>query len=164
MQDTVKLFEIPVYGLSKETLKHRVEARITELKKECESNNVPEAHQMMLIENQTYPMKIWEYNHIVGFIKVSANGHDVLFEVFMRYDGAQKYLWWASRKHFVRNAGTSGLHFYHGNMKTNAQIQQRIAEMLHDIIDAHIPKRYFVDTQAFDSINIHVDYLSLLHK
>lgn len=167
MQDYINLFEIPIYGLSEQTLKKRVDTEIAKLKKECQMNNVSKDHQLALKEQRTYPMRNWEYNHIVGFIKVSTDAHDVLFNIYLPYDEQghmPKYSWWASRKHFVREIYAGGRHFYLGNMKTNDEIRQRTSEMLHGIINELIPKRYCVDTRTFDAINPHLDFLSLMQK
>ena len=40
----------------------------------------------------------------------------------------------------------------------NKEIQVRTAEMLQAVIKTHIPKNYFVDTEAFDNLNERVDY------
>lgn len=167
MQDSIKLFDIPVYGLNKQVLKKRIDTITERIKEDCRTRNAPEDTQLALIELQTYPMRNWEYNHIVGFIQISIDKQDILFSIYLPYEyegHTPKYLWWAHKKHFVRESGISGLHFWLGNMKTNEEICKRTVEMLHGIISEHIPKRYFVDTQAFDAINNHIDYISLLQK
>ena len=46
---------------------------------------------------------------------------------------------------------------------TTEDIRSKTTEMLDNIIKIHIPKRYFVDREAFDTINSHLDYRGILN-
>ena len=46
----------------------------------------------------------------------------------------------------------------------NEDIQDRIAAMLQSVIKTHIPKRYCVDTEAFDHLNRKLDYISVMEE
>lgn len=74
MRDTIRLFEIPVYGLSEQALKNQVDTEKDELEKNCQAHDMPNDHQRDFIRCQMYPMGNWEYNHIVGFIKNPLTG------------------------------------------------------------------------------------------
>ena len=57
----------------------------------------------------------------------------------------------------------NGTHFYISDSMTTEDIRSKTTEMLDNIIKIHIPKRYFVDREAFDTINSHLDYRGILN-
>lgn len=167
MEEIVNLYEIPVYWLSKESLKKKVEKRIVHLKQECVFHETSESAQRFIIDLETYPMRNWEYNHIAGYIKIYIAGWDISFNIYLPFDNIgriPKYYWNTTRKHYVKDTGLNGQHFYLGNKKTNAEICHSIDEMLTDIVKEYIPKRFVVDRQAFDVLNQRVDYMALLQE
>ena len=65
-----KLFDIPIYALSPDELSHRVKQKIDKLK-EYAAGTDPQTMDL-IIDNETFPKRCWEYNHIVGYIRISA--------------------------------------------------------------------------------------------
>ena len=47
---------------------------------------------------------------------------------------------------------------------SNLEIQNQAEKMLRNIIKAHVPNQYFVDTESFETLNGMVDYQSVLGK
>lgn len=167
MEETVNLYEIPIYWLSEESLKKKVEKRIVQIKEKCAFYETSESAQRFIIDIETYPMRNWEYNHIAGYIKIFSDGQDISFNIYLPFDNngqIPKYYWNTTRKHYVKDTKSNGLHFYIRNMKTNAEICHSINEMLTDIVKEYIPKRFAVDRQAFDVLNTRVDYIALLQE
>lgn len=158
------LFEIPIYGLSPSALRKRFSARKKSIEIECANRNVDPTHARDILELETYPYRLWQYNHIIGYIRISIDGQDMNFDIYLPVGQRERYRWVSSRKVFVYNVQANGTHFYLGNMKTNDNIQQRLVEMLHEIIEYHIPKRYYVDTAVFDSVHQHIDYMSIIRE
>lgn len=106
----------------------------------------------------TYPFRLWDYNHVVGYIRISIDGHDIIFDVFLPMPHCDRYYWKSKRKIFLYDISANGTHFYVADRMDNKEIQVRTAEMLQAVIKTHIPKNYFVDTEAFDNLNERVDY------
>lgn len=158
------LFEIPIYGLSPSALNNRFLARKKSIEIECADRNVSPTHARDILELETYPCRMWQYNHIVGFIRISIDGQDMNYEVFLPVGQRERYRWLSSRKVFMYDIHANGTHFYLGNTKTNDIIQQRLVEMLHEVIKQHVPKRYYVDTSTFDSTYRHIDYMSIIRE
>lgn len=46
----------------------------------------------------------------------------------------------------------------------NEDIQYELADMLDSIIKEQVPKKYYVDRQAFDNINSKIDYLKIINE
>lgn len=167
MEETVNLYEIPIYWLSEESLKKKVEKRIVQIKEKFVFYETSESTQRLIIDLETYPMRNWEYNHIAGYIKIFSDGQDISFNIYLPFDNNgqfPKYYWNTTKKHYVRDYVSSGWHFYLGDKKTNKEICHSIDEMLTDIVKEHIPKRFVVDRQAFDILNPRVDYMALLQE
>ena len=156
----MKLFESPVYAFRREVLYNKYEnwrARFMDENKERKKESLNKA-----IEINAYPFCLWDYNHIVGYIRISMNRRDILLDVFLLPSEQKRYLWKSKQKVFLHNIFANGIHFYISDTMSNEDIQVRIVEMLRAVIKTHIPKRYFVDTESFDHLNNKLDYKSLM--
>ena len=156
----MKLFEIPVYALSRMSLCERNQALRAKLNRKYSGN----PHINDLIDLETYPYRLWDYNHIVGYITISASGRDILFNIFLPTPHKDRYHWKSKSKTFLYDISANGTHFYVNENMRNEDIQDRIAAMLQSIIETHIPKRYCVDTEAFDHLNRKLDYMSVMEE
>lgn len=116
------------------------------------------------IDTETFPMRSWDYNHIIGYIRITASKRDILFDVFLPVPYPKHYVWTTTRKYSVQNIGANGTHIYWRNLKNNAQIREAVDKMVTQITTEHIPSRFHIDREAFDAINEHLDYLSILRS
>lgn len=91
-----KLFEIPVYALSALKLNIRVSKRILELKKLLVRSDADTASRV--IDLETFPMRSWDYNHLIGYIRITATKTDFLFDIFMPIPIPKRYVWNTTRK------------------------------------------------------------------
>jgi hypothetical protein len=156
----IKLFEIPVYAMSREKLSRKCEQVCAKLR--SEHVGCSEDHVNAIVALSVHPQRQWDYNHIVGYIKISANCQDIIFDVFLPTPQRERYLWQSGQKVFLYNISANGTHFYVSERMNNRAIQDRTAEMLCSVIKTHIPSRYYVDTEAFDHLNKHMDYRSIM--
>jgi hypothetical protein len=157
-----KLFDIPIYALSPGELSHRVKQKIDKLK-EYAAGTDPQTMDL-IIDNETFPKHCWDYNHIVGYIKISATRQDIVFDLFLPKLEVERYVWYSPRKAFLRDVNANGTHFYIGNMKSNEDIQKATDDMLTWMIKDFLPKRYYVDRSSFDNLNRYLDYLGILKE
>lgn len=157
-----KLFEIPVYAVNREALRKRSQELCKKVK--AEHPDSFETHICDLTDLMTYPYRLWDYNHIVGYIRISTNGRDILFDIFLPTPHKDRYHWRSGQKIFLYDISANGTHFYVNERMRNEDIQARTAEMLQSIIEAHIPKRYCVDTEAFELLNNKLDYIRVMEE
>jgi len=155
-----KLFDIPVYALSPDELCGRVQKKIDALTEYAASSD--DETKRVIVDRITFPQRCWDYNHIIGYIRIGIIGRDVVFDLFCPYPSIERYIWYSPKKAFLFDVNANGTHFYTGNMKTNDEIQSAADEMLTGIIKDFFPKRYFVDRSCFDNLNQHLDYLSIV--
>ena len=157
-----KLFDVPIYALSPEELSYRVKRKIDSLKKYLAGNN--QQTMDLIIDTETFPKRCWDYNHIVGYIRISAAHQDIVFDLFLPRPAVERYIWSSPRKAFLYDVHANGTHFYAGNMTDNEEIQGAADEMLTWIIKDFLPKRYYVDRSVFDNLNRHLDYLGIIRE
>jgi hypothetical protein len=155
-----KIFEIPIYAMSKEKLYKKYLNFASSWKKA--HLDASDSINQRCIEIETYPQRLWDYNHIVGYIKISADFQDIIFDVFLPTPNHERYLWKSRQKVFLYDISAVGRHFYVSDKMDNRAIQDRTSEMLYAVIKTLIPKRYYVDTEAFDHLNKHMDYRSVM--
>ena len=154
-----KLFEIPIYALSEKTLFERYQ-NYSDI---CEKKN-PHTDSdtcKRCIEIETFPQRLWQHNHVIGYIDISFDRQEVVFDVFLPYPEVKRYDWRSKRKIHVRNIGANGTHFYIDSRMKNSDIQMKITDMLNRVIADHIPKKYYIDRTAFDMLHEHTDYRSI---
>lgn len=157
-----KLFDIPVYALSPDELNHRVRQKIDNLNEYVAGTDQQTID--LIIDNETFPKRCWDYNHIVGYIRISATRQDIVFDLFLPRPAVERYIWYSPRKAFLYDVHANGTHFYTGNMKTNEGIRKATDEMLTWMIKDSLPKRYYVDRSGFDNLNRHLDYLGIIRE
>ena len=110
----MKLFEIPVYALTRERLKEQVDSFVEEEKKKYSirhGERPSEDHMNELIVREISPQCAWDYNHIVGFVAIVFSGNDIVIEWFSPYYKYRKYYWRTKDKVFLRNDQLVGFHF-----------------------------------------------------
>ena len=157
-----KLFDIPVYALTPGELNSRVEGYKAK-RSEIASGADPEMHELV-VDQEIFPARCWDYNHIVGFIRISATSQDIVFVVFRPKPAVERYSWKSHKKVFLYNVHANGTHFYTGNLKTNEEIREAAAEMLAWVITDFFPARCCTERSCFDMLNPHLDYLSIIGK
>lgn len=155
-----KIFEIPVYAFSRRMLCKKEGLFRRELWKGHETCS--KEHMDALVALVTYPFRLWDYNHIVGYIRISTDGCDILFDIFLPTPQRERYRWRSGRKVFLYDISANGTHFYVNGKMTNTDIQERVAEMLQAAIKTHVPQKYFADTEAFDNLNRQLDYRKIM--
>lgn len=157
-----KLFEIPVYAVSRKELSRKV--KLLRLKIRNEHERCSREHMIAVEELATYSYRLWDYNHIVGYIRISTEGRDIFFDVFLPESKCERYRWKSKRKRFLYNTSANGTHFYVNDRMTNEDIQVSTAEMFQSVIKNLIPKRYFTDTEAFNNLNGQLNYIEIMEK
>ena len=156
------LFDIPIYAISPDELRQRVEKKVDKIK-EYATGSDPQTLGLM-VETETFPMRCWDYNHIVGYIRISTTRQDIVFDLFLPKPEVERYIWHSPRKAFLYDVNANGTHFYIGNMKTNEEIREATDDMLTWMIKDFLPKRYYVDRSGFDTLNHHLDYLGIVKE
>ena len=155
-----KLFEIPVYAVSPTKLNSRTSKRISELRELYAHLDADMAAHA--IDAETFPMRSWDYNHIIGYIRIALSKSDILFDVFLPLPFPNKYVWTTTRKHLTQNICANGTHIYLGTLKNNDDIRHAVATMLDQVITDHIPARFYVDKAAFEATNGYLDYMKII--
>ena len=159
--DTIKLFEIPIYALSKKKLKEKVHQREESLRGKVKDEKTFQC----IKENSILPFGSWEYNHVVGVIKISVKNASVIYEIYGQTPWMKRYCWCTSKRKALQNKQIIGAHFYIGDEHSNENIQNKVNDyLLHGIIPEYIPSNYYVDVEAFFNVNKYIDYLDLVDK
>ncbi len=158
-----KLIEIPIYALDKNTLSIKYENYVKTLRNRI-TQNVNEEIFRRCLDIETYPQRVWEYNHIVGYVAIGYEFSDILFKIYLPASPKQRYIWRTSKKTFLCDMHSNGMHFRVNESMSNYDIQYEIADMLNSIIKEQVPKKYYVDRQAFDNVNRKIDYLGIINN
>lgn len=160
----MKLFEIPVYAISKDALIKRVKAKKEktikkyDLSRDFDDKRIPQR----IIDLETYPQRLWNYNHIVGFITISIEEHDIVFDQYVPANKVERYCWDSNKKIFLKDNELNGYHFPYNTLKTGDEIRERIHDLFDEIADKIVDKCFYVDREAFNQADSLIDYSRLL--
>ena len=163
MRDSKKIFEIPIYALSRSKLQKRVKNAEEAYKKEyLQSHLKPDNnHYRECLRLLLYPQRLWDYNHIIGFVLIKSDGQDILFEEYLPYKTVERYHWKVSTKHFVVNQMSPGMHFPIGE-KPSQEIKENIQLFLNEFENRLKKRGYVLDREAFDNIAPYIDFKKLV--
>ena len=156
----MKLFEIPVYALQRNDLAKRVGKAYEDFREQhtlADEETVKRGW-----DRESFPQRLWDYNHILGYIVISKVGDEIELLWYSSTFCLQRYKWKSRQKHFLQREQLSGYHFYCGNLASGDQVRARTTDMLMSFTKTLKKKGYYVDLEAFNSINPLIDYDKLL--
>ncbi len=146
MKERTIIFTLPVYALSRKALSDKVNKEIERIKTTmCEGCD--EDITRKVIEHETFPYRCWRFNHIVGYIEVSAGLNDVYFNLYLPYK-KKRYCWNSRQKWLLTNEGHDYTHFRVYDEDSAEVIFQKIREYLEEAVKM-FPARYYVDLEPF---------------
>ena len=152
-----KIFEIPIYALSRKELNKRV--KNVKAGFIAKNNYIPEEIAEDAYNNHlTLYKRNWDYNHIVGYIQVLKQGNDLKLELYLTVEPQNKYYWISNRKKFLRKQHLNGYRIYLGQYKNNNQVLEQLDSLVIDLQKNYIPSRFYVDTEAYDNTKEYIDY------
>lgn len=157
MTKRIKIFEIPIYAFSKDELLNKFENKKRDILNE--NYNLSQTTKNAVIELETYPARVWEYNHIIGYLVIYVSQQDIIFEVFKPHK-LKRYNWNSKKKLFLLNTHQNGLHFRLAKDQNLDVIQKDVEDMLFNIVDENFRSRY-VDLDMFLRINKYINYLEI---
>ena len=161
IEDNV-IFSIPIYALNSDQLQKRVDAFISSLdSKYPPLKNMESSYKESVIETATVPYRFWKYNHIVGFIEISAKLNDIYFNLYLPHAELKKYYWHSEKKVLLENVGHDCKHFRVFDDESNTEIITKIREHLKDVV-VNIPKNYYIDMEIFDLLTRYLNIKMLL--
>jgi len=154
------LHEIPIYALSEKVLSKRY----THFKDNfCKTHTATDEDAFQrCVAIEAFPQCSWKHNHIVGYIDIVFDKQDISFEIYLPRPKIKKYSWRSKQKICVCNISANGAHFYVNTKMRNVDIQTKMSKMLDWMISDHIPSRFYVDKDAFDTVHRYIDYKSIL--
>ena len=158
------LFSIPIYAISKKNLAKKAKRK---MEKYMEKYNVlyDEQKSELVEKHLTFPYRVWKYNHIVGYIEISAFFNDVYFNTYLPYTRKKhRYHWDTKKKTFVLLEILDAPHFPIFDDESNDEIFKKIRNRLEEITKNTyiIPRSYYVDMEQFNTISKYLDIKSLL--
>lgn len=153
------LFEIPIYAMSKKEFTKRWDKQRKKMYNDFISFGHTDESARQGISLCCFPRSVWEYNQIIGFIKISVSRRDVWFDIYRSLD--KIYYADSKNKHFIRYTPTNDTHFYVSNF-IDEQIKQNIRKQLKSIEKDHLKKSFYVDYSTFDNIFEYVDIAQIM--
>lgn len=157
------LFEIPIYSMSQAEFGRWWDRKRKELHNECIRHDLSEKRAQEVVSTRYYPQWLWEYNQIIGYIRISVTKDDILFDIYGTLD---KIIHKNSRtKHYIEDLSFTGLHFHTDN-KSNDMIRSEILYWLKVIEKSYIQEKYrkraYVDYSTFNNTFFHVNIREII--
>ena len=158
----MKLFEIPVYAISKKKLEKRVEQARQKTRNSFIGQNASEDHIKQCVEQTVFPQCLWDYNHIIGYIVVIKQKNDIVLNWYAPLPSIQRYRWRTQRKLYLQNTHLNGYHFYLGNLHTGEQLRTKLNDMIEGYANELKKRKYYADLEVFKNLDSLLNYNQLL--
>lgn len=160
-----RIIEIPIYALDEKTLFKRYTVAEEKCRKELiDTIDATEEQIRRCLEIEYYPQRLWQYNHIVGYILIAIDSDDLLMNVYKIEQAEKTHYFFSSHvKQFLVDVSPGGYHINLYKATSNEEIRQIVAKWIQSACNDTnlIPKRWFVDRDKFDLVNPHLDYLGI---
>jgi len=156
---TNRIIEIPIYGVSRENYKKRWDKirdnYIAYLIKQGE--DIESAQEICQYSQYEYRPN-WDYNHIIGFIRVNLMRRGLVVSLYLastkryRIDGMTRH---NLLQQYFHNEDVC---YEIKSSDTNEQIIEELRNIINFMISVDVPKRYYIDFTAFDDM---INYLDI---
>ncbi len=154
-----KIFEIPIYAISRETLKKRVDKDKTIFIKKHQY--CPDEKLLIAYDNLLLGKKTWEYNHIIGYLVIAKRDSDIIFLLYKPLKPIKRYFWKTEKKSILINQVLNGYHFSMRQYKSNREIILEINNLIKGIIKNHLSKNEILDMEIYNNLKGSIDFWNL---
>ena len=161
---SMKLFEIPVYALSKADLENRVKQEYDKVRVDYEACGRSEEDIQFKSAFITNPWGQWEYNHIIGYLVIIKESKNICFEYYTVVPNYKRYICKSNAKKFLTDSQMGGMHFYTGTLKSGEELREKLCNMMSGFVKEQEKKGHYIDLEAFNNISALLDYSKLLTK
>ena len=145
----ILLFEIPIYSMTKLNFDSKWKKFKQKMIDDYLNINNDLGDYKTQLNKIYLPFSIWRYNQIIGYIQISIENEDIVFDLYLTNDKNIHYN--SKTKHFIKYLQTTGLHFYTGN-KTDNEIKDEIDNYLLMIKNDFLKKNNYIDITAYNNI------------
>lgn len=151
--ERIKLFEIPIYAMEQNEFDKKWD-------KEIRKYNIHSEEEYKEIKNVFFPMTVWQYNQIIGYIVISLvkydYGSDIDFEWYQCK--RERFIFNSKRKNYIENFSLLGYHSFIEKDYDNERIKLEIRELLDDLLEDECLKNRYIDLSMFE---IQLKYLDI---
>lgn len=138
----VRIFELPIYSMKEDIFNNR-------WKNYFENNFSNVSKEIMeSIKDIYFPMNVWKYNQIVGYITISISKNDIWFDLYSSLN--KKFQYKSKTKQFIQDTNLLGWHFRVEDDDNNDFIKNNIIKWLNNLIKEKQFKNRYIDLSVFN--------------
>lgn len=157
----VRIFEIPIYGISKEVFNEKWERHISKTVDTWVKMGWDREKALNEYESLLFPRTVWKYSQIIGYLTIDISASDIFFDIYAPM--GEQYRYNTSRKLYIHCWSVIGQHFRIEDTMSNDDILKEIhwwiAETRKDCL-----KKWYLDTSTFDNVSPFVDYRGIIEN
>ena len=150
-----KLFDIPIYSTSKMNFRKKWENKKRKHAEWLYEHNYNFEDAEKTVKEMHLPYSIWDYNQIIGYISLSIDHKDIVFDLYMSKN--KRFPFDSQRRSFIRYMPTVGLHFYAGDMSDQV-IKEEIKKFIEMVNKDFLYNKRYIDLSIYNNI---IDYLNI---
>lgn len=138
----VIIFEVPIYSMKEDIFNNRW--------KNYFQNNFSNVNKEIMesIKDVYFPMNVWKYNQIVGYITISISKSDIWFDLYSSLN--KKFQFKSKTKQFIQDTNLLGWHFRVEADDNNDFIKNNIIKWLNNLIKEKQFKNRYIDLSVFN--------------
>lgn len=155
------IFEIPIYSMTEKSFNSKWE----KIKQE-EYNYVSKGKELnpeykRILDEHNFPMCVWKYNQIIGYIVISIQNKDIVFDIYCCTE--KRYMAKSKSKKFIKNWYINGMHFLSTPL-SEKEIKEKILEYLKIIENEELNSKFYIDYSTFNNIFSYINITKLINS
>ena len=156
--EKIKLFEIPIYSMSKEEYDKRCMKYINRRVKETTKDNIDFYYDYLM--EKYLKDRPWKYNQIIGFIDIYYEQRSIFFNEYITSDKNIRAV--SNRKHYIKNTFLNSYSFYIKDSMNNEEIKNKISYYINSLKKDIYQKNYFFDDALFQKQVRYIDIKGMI--
>ncbi len=162
LKSKIVLFEIPIYKSSEKTHRDKWQTLLT--KSAILYRNTKEEQKKYISDMLSFkhPSNLWEYNQIIGYIKIYLWHNDMHFGLYLC--NKKRFSFNSCKKDFIEDVTPSGSHFFIDSNFSNENIIDNMNEELDLLIKYEIKKDWYVDLKIYNILHKEIDYIKIIQE
>ncbi len=126
-----------------------------------EHGKMDEKHFSELMYHSYYQKSLWEYNQIDGYLVISIDRKEVVFEEFGLFNPPERYFWDSKVRRFFEPKRKPGMHLY-CNGWDNQIFRERISSFLTDYGKELEKTGRYLDQECFLNLMQAIDFTQIV--
>ena len=153
------IFEIPIYSMTEKSFNEKWKKIKQEEYDYVRKGKELDLERKRILDDSNFPMCVWKYNQIIGYIVISIQNRDIVFDIFSCTE--KKYMAKSKRKKFMQNWYINGMQLLSTTL-TEKKKKKKILDYLKIIENEELNSKFYIDYSTFNNIFPYINITEII--